>query len=53
MVRVHISISLIADTVIKRKNKIDHRNIFVTEITNRKIGIETKYNKERKSCFGI
>ena len=53
IVRVHISISNITDAVIKRKKMIDHRDIFVTEIINRKIGIETKYDKERKSCFGI
>ena len=32
---------------------IDHRDIFVTEIINRKIGIETTCNKERKSYFEI
>ena len=37
----------------KRKKMIDHRDIFVTEIINRKIGIETTFNKEIKSCFEI
>ena len=30
---------------------IGDRDIFVTEIINRKIGIEPTCNKERKSCF--
>ena len=50
---LHISISIFTDAVIKRKQMIDHRYICVTEIINRKIGIETTYNKERKSCFEI
>ena len=48
MVRVHISISIITNAIIKRKKMIDHRNIIVTEIINRKIGIETTCNKEKK-----
>ena len=53
MVRVHNSISIITDAVIKRKKIIENRDIFVTEIIIRKIGIETTFNKERKSCFEI
>ena len=45
---VHTSISVIADAVIKKKNIIDHQDIFVTEITNRKTGIETLFNKEKQ-----
>ena len=39
MVEVHISVSIMTNAVIKRKKMIDHRDIIVTEIINRKIGI--------------
>ena len=53
MVRAHIIISIITDAVIKRKKMIDNRDISVTEIIIRKIGIKTTFNKERKACFEI
>ena len=45
------SITIITDAVIKRKKMIDNRDIFPTDILIRKIGIETTFNKERKSYF--
>ena len=47
------SITIITDAVIKRKKMIDNRDIFPTDILIRKKGIETTFDKERKSCFVI